>query len=212
MGIFGFGSKKTEAAPATATATATAPAAAFSLDLTKGQLLDLTKAAPGLENVDVGAGWNPAKHGKSFDLDLCAYLYNGAGALVDTVYFGDKRAKGIFLNGDNLTGAGAGDDEVISCNLKEINGDVKKIVFGVVIYHGSAKGQGFSMVNDAFIRLVDKRNNSEICRFNMTESGGDATAVAAAALEKNGDVWSFRGIEEYSNDTVDSLGRKCSNY
>lgn len=210
MGIFGFGSKKTEAAPATAPTPA--PAATLSLDLTKGQLLDLTKAAPGLENVDVGAGWNPAKHGKSFDLDLCAYLYNGNGALVDTVYFGDKRSQGIFLNGDNLTGDGDGDDEVISCDLKAIKGDVKKIVFGVVIYHGSSKRQNFSMVNDAFIRLVDKRNGSEICRFNMTESGGDATAVAAAALEKNGDVWSFRGIEEYSQDTVDSLGRKCSSY
>lgn len=211
MGIFGFGSKKTEAAPATAPTPA--PAATLSLDLTKGQLLDLTKAAPGLEKVDVGAGWNPAKHGKSFDLDLCAYLYNGAGALISTVYYGDKRGtKGIFLNGDNLTGAGDGDDEVISCNLKEINGDVEKIVFGVVIYQGSSKRQNFSMVNDAFIRLVDKRNGSEICRFNMTESGEDATAVAAAALEKNGDVWSFRGIEQYSKDTIDSLGRKCSSY
>jgi stress response protein SCP2 len=77
------------------------------LNLSKGLVLDLIKSSS-LEKLDIGLGWDT-----KCDLDSIAFLTDANGVIKDTVYFGSKRKQGIFLNGDNLTGAGDGDDEII---------------------------------------------------------------------------------------------------
>lgn len=179
------------------------------LNLQKNQILNLSKAVPNLEKLRVAAGWDVAKRGhKTWDLDVVAYVMEGKKVL-ETVYYGEKVHKGIELDGDNLTGEGEGDDETISINLKLLNPRANRIVFGVVIYNAEYKNQSFDGVQNAFTRVIDDTNGrKEICKFNLTENGGNNTAVTTAELYKENGNWSFRTIGEYSKDSIESLRAK----
>lgn len=174
------------------------------LNLGKNDFLNLSKSAISLTNLRAGAGWD-FKSGRSFDLDLVAYLMSN-GRVKETVYYGDKNHGGIYLDGDNLTGEGDGDDENIFINFSKIDSDIDKIIIAVVIY--MPMGQRFSKVENAFIRLVDETNKKEVLKFNLSEDGGDNTAVQAAELIKTNEGWIFKATEIYSKDSIDSLKKK----
>ena len=178
------------------------------LNLTKNSVLDLTKYSDSLNKIRVAAGWDINKGiGSDYDLDLCAYLLDDRKKILKTVYYGSKKHTGIFLDGDNLTGEGDGDDENIYVNLKEIPEKVESIVFGVVIYGADSKRQKFENVKNAFVRLVDEDSRGkEICRYELSENGGDNTAVTFAKLYKTNGNWSFGAIGNYSKDSIESLG------
>lgn len=185
------------------------------LNLKKNDILDLTKAAPGLNNIRVAAGWdvNSGLFGGSFDLDLCAILLDKnnrpASGINSCVYYGKKQSEGIYLDGDNLTGEGDGDDENIYVTLSQIPSQVERIVFNVVIYNGIAKKQKFSKVKNAYVRIVDtSKNDEEICRYNLTDDGGDNTAVVFAELYKNGSSWEFKAIGDYKKASIEALVRE----
>ena len=170
------------------------------LNLEKNQVLDLTKRNPGLSKVNLGAGWDIATGGADFDLDIAAILLdeNGKfGTPANVVFFNNMQVPGVMLNGDNRTGAGDGDDEVISLDLAQINPSVKKIVFVVSIYNGQANRQTFGMVNNSYVRLVDVQNGEkELCRFDLKSDGSTATAVVFAELFREGSDWNFKAIGE----------------
>lgn len=175
-------------------------APAISLNLKKNDILDLTKRNPGLKHVILGAGWDIANSGDSFDLDIAAFLLdaNGKFNTVDNViYFNNMKGQGIYLNGDNRTGAGEGDDERIDICLDQINPSIQRIVFVVSIFEAQAKRQTFGMVDNSFVRLLDAdQNEKEICRFNLKEDGSAATAVIFAELYRQGQEWQFKAIGE----------------
>lgn len=181
------------------------------LNLTKGGVLDLTKQAPSLVKMRVAAGWDMARVGRDFDLDLCALLLDENGRAVKRgyntcVYYGDKNTKGMFLDGDNLTGEGDGDDENIYVTLPEVPADTHRIVFAVVIYQGASRRQHFSGVKNAFVRLVDvDAGEKEVCRYNLTEDGGKNTAVVFAELFREGNGWNFKAIGEYYHASIADL-------
>ena len=171
------------------------------LNLQKNQILDLTKKNPGLEKVILGAGWDIAKNGYDFDLDIAAFLLNSNGKVQnipqDVIFFNNMEAPGIALEGDNRTGAGDGDDERITIDLSQIRSDIAKIVFVVTIHEAQAKRQTFGMVENSYVRLVDLENNKrEICRFNLKENGSTATSVIFAELNRKGSEWQFKAIGE----------------
>lgn len=212
MGLFSFNKKEATVepvasvpqTPTTCTEVDYAPSNGM-LNLKKDNVLDLRKYSDSLSKVRVAAGWDFVG-GKAYDLDICAFLKNSAGKVVDTVYYGDKNSKGIFLDGDNLTGEGEGDDENIHVALSTIPTNVSSIVFGVVIYNASSRRQKFSGVKNAYVRLVDEASgDKEICRYQLTEDGGDNTAVTFAELYRNDSGWSFRAIGKYSRNTIESL-------
>lgn len=185
------------------------------LNLKKNDILDLTKAAPGLNKIRVAAGWdvNTGLFGGSFDLDLCAILLDENNKPVqginNCIYYGKKSSEGIYLDGDNLTGAGDGDDENIFVTLDKISKKVKRIVFNVVIYNGISKKQKFSKVKNAYVRIVNtEKNDEEICRYNLTDDGGDNTAVVFAELYKNGSSWEFKAIGNYKRASIENLVRE----
>ncbi|MGL5417486.1 MAG: TerD family protein [Clostridium sp.] len=172
-----------------------------SLNLRKNDVLNLTKKAPGLEEVLLGAGWDVAHNGQDFDLDIAAFLLNGNGKVQnvpeDVIFFNNMRAQGIELLGDNRTGAGDGDDEVIHINLKELPAYVEKIVFIVTIFEGQSKRQTFGMVDNSYVRLLDARHeNKELCIFNLKENGSTSTAVIFAELGKMNGDWHFKAVGE----------------
>ena len=174
------------------------------LNLKKNDILDLRKAEPGLKHVVLAAGWDVAKKGffglgTDYDLDLIAILLNENDKMINrgVIYFGNLNGPGIYLHGDNRTGAGEGDDEVININLEEINPNIAKIVFVVTIHEAQAKRQTFGMVENSYVRLVDLENNKrEICRFNLKENGSTATSVIFAELNRKGSEWQFKAIGE----------------
>ena len=170
------------------------------LNLNKNDILDLTKRNPGLKKVSLGAGWDIANNGLDYDLDIAAFLLdsnNKFNTVSNIIFFNNKESQGISLAGDNRTGAGEGDDEVININLEEINPNIAKIVFVVTIHEAQAKRQTFGMVENSYVRLVDLENNKrEICRFNLKENGSTATSVIFAELNRRGSEWQFKAIGE----------------
>ena len=170
------------------------------LNLNKNDILDLTKKNPGLKKVRLGAGWDIANNGLDYDLDIAAFLLdsnNKFNTVSNIIFFNNKESQGISLAGDNRTGAGEGDDEVININLEEINPNIAKIVFVVTIHEAQAKRQTFGMVENSYVRLVDLENNKrEICRFNLKENGSTATSVIFAELNRKGSEWQFKAIGE----------------
>ena len=178
------------------------------LDLSKpDDMLNLSKVDSTLENVRVAAGWDTG-----YDLDLCAYLLDKDGKTRDTVYYGDKTARGIHLDKDNLTGEGSGDDENIYTTLSMIYPRVSTIILAVVIYSPSI-GEYFSRVKNAFVRLINEDNGYQVCRYNLSADGGKNTAVVAAKLYRNAQgEWIFQAIGDYSNDSIRSLERKLKKY
>ena len=170
------------------------------LNLNKNDILDLTKRNPGLKKVSLGSGWDIANNGLDYDLDIAAFLLdsnNKFNTVSNIIFFNNKEGQGISLAGDNRTGAGEGDDEVININLEEINPNIAKIVFVVTIHEAQAKRQTFGMVENSYVRLVDLENNKrEICRFNLKENGSTATSVIFAELNRKGSEWQFKAIGE----------------
>lgn len=176
------------------------------LDLSKGDILDLSKVSDSLTTVRAAAGWDVNKgSGHDYDLDLCAYLCTSR-CVKGTVYYSSKSANGIHLDGDNLTGAGDGDDENIFVTLSKIDRDVERIIFAVVIYDARSRGQKFGRVKNAYMRLIDETTGKEICRYRLSDDGGDNTAAILASLNKDGSGnWSFEAIGKYTKGSIGSI-------
>lgn len=188
------------------------------LNLQKNDILDLTKKDPSLNNIILAGGWDVAKKGlfsfgtADLDLDLSAILLDEKDRLLGDegiIYFGNQRGKGIFLHGDNRTGAGSGDDEKISITLSNLPSNCNKVIFSVNIYQAKERRQDFSKVRNAYVRILNSdKGNTEICRYNLSEDGKNATSLVFAELYKSGSDWNFRAIGELLQGTLTTLVNK----
>ncbi len=172
----------------------------MTVSLTKGGNVSLTKAAPGLTNVAVGLGWDVrSTTGADFDLDASALGLDAGHRIVSDeyfVFFNNKNSPegAIVHQGDNLTGAGEGDDEVITVDLSTVTTGVDSIVFPVSIYEGDSRGQSFGQVRNAFIRVVNQATGTELARYDLSEDASTETAMVFGELYRNGAEWKFRAI------------------
>ncbi|NHN56249.1 TerD family protein [Calidifontibacter sp. DB0510] len=181
----------------------------MSVNLSKGQSVNLAKADGGaLTRVRMGLGWDVkvvTKKGmfggtkqvqRDIDLDASA-LVIGGGQVLDTIYYGNLRSRDGAINhtGDNLTGAGEGDDESIIVDLPVVAPSVEHIVFVVNSY----SGDNFSEIENAFVRVVDSANrDQELARFQLTGSGTH-TALVMAKVSRSGNGWTFTAIGQPGN-------------
>lgn len=172
----------------------------MAISLTKGGNVNLSKEAPNLTNIAVGLGWNPrATDGQAFDLDAIAFLVNESGKVradTDFIFFNNlKSADGsVEHTGDNRTGEGDGDDEVIKVDLSKVPADVSKVVFCAVIYDGQARNQNFGQVANAYIRVVNTQGDAEVARYDLSEDSSTETAMVFGELYKNNGEWKFRAV------------------
>ena len=170
------------------------------VSLSKGGNVSLTKEAPGLTAVTVGLGWDArSTTGTDFDLDASAILVDPAGKVTsdkDFVFFNNLvSADGSVKHlGDNLTGAGEGDDEQVDVDLSAVPSGVDKIVFPVSIYEAEGRSQSFGQVRNAFIRIVNKAGGAEIARYDLSEDASTETAMVFGELYRNGAEWKFRAV------------------
>ncbi|MCZ2401909.1 TerD family protein [Paenarthrobacter sp. Z7-10] len=181
----------------------------MALSLQKGQSLSLTKNDGGaLTKVRMGLGWDsaaPVKRGlfgraktAEVDLDASAIFFDATAKAVDVVWFQQLASKdrSATHTGDNLTGAGEGDDETILVDLSAVSQAVTQIVFVISSY----SQQTFDQVENAFCRLVDDSSagTPEVARYQLTDSGSH-TAMIMAKVSREGSGWSFKAIGERAN-------------
>ena len=170
------------------------------VSLTKGGNVSLTKSAPGLTAVSVGLGWDiRTTTGTDFDLDASAILAGVDGKVVSDkhfVFFNNMKSVdgSVEHAGDNLTGEGEGDDETIKVNLATVPAEVDKIVFPVSIYEGNTRSQSFGQVRNAFIRVVNQADNSEIARYDLSEDASTDAAMVFGELYRKDGSWKFRAV------------------
>jgi tellurium resistance protein TerD len=171
-----------------------------SVSLSKGGNVSLSKEAPGLTAVLVGLGWDArSTTGADFDLDASALMLGTDGRILSDAHF-------VFFNnltspdgsvehtGDNLTGEGEGDDEMIKVNLAGVPAECDKIVFPVSIYDAESRGQSFGQVRNAFIRVVNQAGGAEITRYDLSEDASTETAMVFGELYRNAGEWKFRAV------------------
>jgi tellurium resistance protein TerD len=179
-----------------------------SVSLEKGENISLDKVAPGLTKVAVGLGWDVrTTDGEDFDLDASAIMCGADRKVLSKnhfVFYGSELKKfdgtipspdgSILHTGDNLTGEGDGDDEVINVDLAAVPSNVEVIVFPCTIYKAVERKQSFGQVSNAFIRVVDVATNHEIARFDLPEDYAKETALIAAELYRKDGEWKFKAV------------------
>lgn len=186
------------------------------VSLQKGQKVSLTKGNPGLSKVVVGLGWdvNQFDTGGDFDLDAAAFMLTDSGKVSkseDFVFFGNLMhpSGSVQHMGDNLTGAGDGDDEQIKVDLSKVPANISKVAFTVTIYDAEIRHQNFGQVNNAFIRIYDETTGEELLRYDLGEDFSIETAAVFGELYKNGSEWKFNAI---GSGYQGGLAALCANY
>ncbi|KAA0943156.1 MULTISPECIES: TerD family protein [unclassified Pseudomonas] len=172
----------------------------MALTLQKGGNLSLSKTDPTLTKILIGLGWDPrATDGTEFDLDASAFLLGANGKVrsdADFIFYNQlKSADGSIEHaGDNRTGAGDGDDEVLKIDLSRVPADIDKIAFTVTIHDADARKQNFGQVGGSFIRVVNEISGAEIVRYDLAEDASTETAMIFAELYRNNGEWKFRAV------------------
>ncbi|MET8376345.1 TerD family protein [Streptomyces microflavus] len=179
------------------------PAAAGKINLDKGrvnlqknQTVSLVKGgAPLLSKVKMGLGWEPAFRGKDIDLDASVIAYGPNRNHLDSCYFGKLTILNgaIKHSGDNLTGEGAGDDEVIVVDLGRIPAEATGLVFTV----NSFTGQKFNEVAKAYCRLIDAATGEELVRFDLTGAEPQTGVMMAKLIKQFTGEWEMTAMGEF---------------
>ena len=183
----------------------------MALSLSKGGNLSLTKEAPVMTKVLVGLGWDArSTDGQDFDLDASAFLLKADGKVradSDFIFYNQLKSTdgSVEHTGDNRTGEGDGDDEAIKIDLSKVPADIDKIAITVTIHEADARRQNFGQVRNAFIRLVNQDNNSEVVRYDLAEDASTETAMIFAELYRNGAEWKFRAVGQGFNGGLKPL-------
>ncbi|ADP79042.1 TerD family protein [Pseudofrankia inefficax] len=170
------------------------------VSLSKGGNVSLSKEAPGLTSIMVGLGWDArTTTGSDFDLDASAIACRADGRVVSDqyfVFFNNLRSPdgAIEHQGDNLTGAGEGDDEQVKVNLATLPAEIDKIVFPVSIYDAESRQQSFGQVRNAFIRIANEVGGAEIARYDLSEDASTETAMIFGEVYRHGADWKFRAV------------------
>lgn len=185
------------------------------VSLSKGGNVSLSKAAPGLKAISVGLGWDlRATDGAAFDLDASVFLLNTGGKVrsdADFIFYNNKKSAdgSVEHQGDNLTGAGDGDDESVQVSLEKLPPDVDKIAVTVTIHEADARRQNFGMVSKAFVRVVNLADNSEIARYDLSEDSSTETAMIFGEIYRNAGEWKFKAVGQ---GFAGGLGPLAKNY
>ncbi len=188
----------------------------MSVNIQKGQRVDLTKGSGGLAGIMVGLGWDPvappARKGlfggsakaPEVDCDASVIMLDENGKFTNrdhVVYYGHLTSNegSIKHMGDNITGQGEGDDEQIMVDLSRVPPNIHKLVFVVTIYDAVKRKQDFGLIQNAFIRIVNTANNQEVLKFNLSDDYAGRTEVVAGEVYRHQGEWKFAAIGEGTN-------------
>ncbi|MBD1840674.1 TerD family protein [Coleofasciculus sp. FACHB-64] len=175
----------------------------MAVSLAKGQRVSLEKVAPGLTEILIGLGWDvkATDTGYDFDLDSSVFMLGANDKLISDNHFifynnltSPDPDKSLQHMGDNLTGVGEGDDEVIKVNLKKVPTNVQKIVVTVTIHEAQQRSQNFGQVRNAFVRIVNAQTKQEAIRYDLVEDYSIETALIMAELYRKDGEWRLNAV------------------
>ncbi len=185
------------------------------VSLSKGGNVSLSKEAPGLKDIVIGLGWDTrSTDGSAFDLDASMFMVKEDEKVRndgDFIFYNNKKSAdgSVEHQGDNLTGEGEGDDEQIKVNLDGVPQDLAKLAVGVTIHDADTRNQNFGMVSNAFIRVVNGSDNSEIARYDLSEDASTETAMLFGEVYRKDNEWKFKAIGQ---GFTGGLGPMARNY
>lgn len=179
--------------------------------LRKGQKTNLAPAGVSLQSIKVCLGWDVTN--QACDLDASAFMLDANNRVIGDdwfVFYGQPTSpdNSIQHSGDS-DGTGYGDDEVITMHLSAINPNVKKVVFVVTIDSAIEKGLNFSMVANAYVRVVDSTNNNELIKFNLSDYYANVTSMVVGEIYNHNGVWKFNAV---GDGVAKDLAGLCAMY
>jgi tellurium resistance protein TerD len=172
----------------------------MAISLSKGRNLNLSKTDPSLRHLRLGLGWNASSGtGVDFDLDASVFMLTEQGCVrsdEDFIFYGQLHSAcgGVEHTGDNRTGVGDGDDEMLNIQLDKIPLEIIRLVVAVSIHEADVRQQNFGKVDEAFIRLVNLDTGTELARFDLTEGYSNQTALIFGELYRAGSDWKFKAV------------------
>lgn len=187
----------------------------MAISLNKGGNLSLSKTDPSLTKMLIGLGWDErVTSGQAFDLDASAFLLTQNGKVRgdhDFIFYNQLKSTdgSVEHAGDNRTGQGDGDDEVIKVDLSRVSPDIDKIAITVTIHDATVRGQNFGQISNAFIRVVNEVTGVEVVRFDLAEDYSVETAMVFGEVYRHNGEWKFRAVGQgYSG----GLAAMCHQY
>lgn len=190
----------------------------MAINLAKGQRVSLDKT---MTHALVGLGWDTNRYdgGYDFDLDAAAFLLDANGKVLsdeDFIFYNnlESKTKAVKHTGDNLTGAGDGDDEVILIDFPKVPAEVQKIAITVTIHDAIARQQNFGQVSNAYVRVAKMANENDMngenaLRFDLVEDFSVETAIVVCEIYRNGADWKFNAVGAGFQGGLEAL---CRNF
>lgn len=190
----------------------------MAISLAKGQRVSLDKS---MTHALVGLGWDTNKYdgGQDFDLDAAAFLLGANGKVLsdeDFIFYNNLESKtgAVKHTGDNLTGAGDGDDEVILVDFTKMPAEVQKIAITVTIHEAAARQQNFGQVSNAYVRVAKMANENDLTgenalRYDLGEDFSVETAIVVCEIYRNGADWKFNAVGAGFQGGLEAL---CRNF
>ncbi len=179
----------------------------MSINLTKSSSISLEKISPSLQNVHVGLGWDA-----EIVCDLSLFMIDENNKIPQDGFFVfynnlNSADRSVVHQGDNRRGESYFDNEEIHIDLLKVHPDIIQMMFIVTIDNAYINNQNFGMVENAFIRILNKENNEELCRYNLSNEFNDVDSVQIARLYKYDNQWNFEAISDgYSGGLTALLG------
>ncbi|MBQ2954237.1 MAG: TerD family protein [Clostridia bacterium] len=186
------------------------------VNLSKGQRVSLDK---GMTMCLIGLGWDTNKYdgNADFDLDASAFMLGADGRVrkdEDFIFYGNLKSScgAVRHTGDNRTGDGDGDDEVITIDLTKVPSDVQKIAITVTIYEAPERHQNFGQVSNAYVRVArmsgpDDFVGTEELRFDLMEEFSIETALVVCEIYRFGSTWKFNAVGAGYSGGLEALCR-----
>ena len=177
----------------------------MTINLEKGNRVNLSKEAPSLKRIRVGLGWNANKFdtGAAYDLDVsgfvCSLDASGTAKLLGDEYFvfynNKTTPEGAVVHmGDNRDGAADGDDESLIVDLVKLNPAAQEISFIVTIHDATARKQNFGQITNSYIKLYNDETGEELAKYSLEDDFSSETAVQFGSLYKKDGAWSFKAV------------------
>jgi tellurium resistance protein TerD len=184
----------------------------MAINLKKGGSINLQKEKPGIDKVTVGLGWDPNAGASSFqfDLDASVFILGDNGKLLSDlhfVFYNNKTSPdgAIVHAGDNRTGAGEGDDEVINIQLSKLDQKVMQIVFSITIDQAAERKQDFSMVDNSFARVYNSATGEILCQYTLQDKFPGSDTLLIGRFYRAGIEWVFEALENPYNNGLEGL-------
>jgi tellurium resistance protein TerD len=183
----------------------------MAVSLGKGANVSLSKTESSLKKILIGLGWEArSSDGVDFDLDASAFMVGDNGKVTreeDFIFYNQllSLCGSVEHTGDNLTGDGEGDDEVLKIDFEKVPNSIKRIIVCVTIHDAKARNQSFGQVDNAFMRIANLENDVEIARFDLSEDYSTETAMIFGEVYRHNDEWKFKAVGQGFAGGLDAL-------